>query len=103
MSLATLNRTYSNWKIISGSAIAEDDLQTMEACFSVKKDLPDFPYLILCDHMPGDREIDSILQPDDLYVKKARPVILALKKRNGKELNGYLKLIQSGIDDIIEW
>jgi len=103
MSLATLNRTYSNWKIISGSAIAEDDLQTMEACFSVKKDLPDFPYLILCDHMPGGREIDSILQPDDLYVKKARPVILALKKRNGKELNGYLKLIQSGIDDIIEW
>lgn len=71
--------------------------------FATKINLPDFPFVIFSDHIPDNEALFTILNNEKLIVPKRRLVILALRNKNGKENFNSWYLLETGIDDVIEW
>ncbi|HEX6428398.1 MAG TPA: sigma-54 factor interaction domain-containing protein, partial [Niastella sp.] len=69
--------------------------------FATKINLPDFPFVIFSDHIPDNDVLSTILNSEKLIAPKRKLIILAL--RNSKENFDCWHLLETGIDDVIEW
>lgn len=89
-------------RLVSSSKMNSDELQFFENYFDSKKDCPDFPFVIFCDHLPVRCELDNLLISKNIYKSATTPIIIVLKK-NADGSPGYWNLLSMGIDDVIEW
>jgi transcriptional regulator with GAF, ATPase, and Fis domain len=71
--------------------------------FATKINLPDFPFVIFSDHIPDNEVLSAILHSEKLVAPKRKLIILALKNRSNKENFDYWQLLETGVDDVIEW
>jgi transcriptional regulator with GAF, ATPase, and Fis domain len=86
------------------TATSEETLSTgLAAYFDSKKNIPDFPFVILADHIPSEIELSESLSFNHPFNPSIRPIIVALKKKCIREYSACWQLLDSGINDVIEW
>ena len=98
-----IKTNYQGWNAVFQSKFEESDVLILESYFDSKKNVPDFPIVIFSDYIPAISDLSEIVSDHGRHTKKTGPVILALKKKNSKDFSSCWHLLESGIEDVIEW
>lgn len=91
------------WKAVFQSRIDETEFDILSDYLNSKKDYPDFPFVFFCDYIPANPELSEVLSSIGYSTKESKPIIIALKKKNIKDLSVCWGLLELGIDDVVEW
>ena len=91
------------WKPIFSFESEETISGDLAAYFDSKRNIPDFPFVILADHIPSETEISETLSFNHPFNSSIRPVIVALKKKCIRDFSSCWHLLNTGISDVIEW
>lgn len=70
--------------------------------FELKRNVPEFPFVIFANEIPEKNELEETLSLQLVFQKQPRPVILVLK-HHLQSLSDCLCLLSLGIIDIVEW
>ncbi len=103
MRLQRTTDTIYCWKSLF-TAESEESLSTdLAGYFDSKKNIPDFPFVILADHIPSETELSESLSFNHPFNPSIRPIIVALKKKCIRDYSACWHLLEAGISDVIEW